>query len=140
MGSANWRSCQTSAGSTLEEHQDATYVRQACNAGISIKVRGKGSRLIWRSGSQAVRKAGVAVTRPAGRHRQCRWLQHFQAMSAKRLLMFGGIALIAGGMFFGDIFAVFVLHQNGGETGAASACGYASGGSQNPAAVKESVC
>jgi hypothetical protein len=38
-------------------------------------------------------------------------------MSARRLLIFGGIALIAGGMLFGDIFAVFVLHQNGGRTG-----------------------
>ena len=38
-------------------------------------------------------------------------------MSAQRVFMFGGIALIAGGMLFGDIFAVFVLHQNGGQTG-----------------------
>jgi hypothetical protein len=43
----------------------------------------------------------------------------FAAMSARRLLVFGGIALIAGGMLFGDIFAVFILHQNGGQTGAA---------------------
>jgi hypothetical protein len=41
----------------------------------------------------------------------------FPAMSARRLLVFGGIALIACGMLFGDIFAVFVLHQNGGRTG-----------------------
>jgi hypothetical protein len=41
----------------------------------------------------------------------------FAPMSARRLLIFGGIALIAGGMLFGDIFAVFVLHQNGGQTG-----------------------
>jgi hypothetical protein len=40
-------------------------------------------------------------------------------MSARRLLVFGGIALIAGGMLFGDIFAVFVLHQNAGQQGAA---------------------
>lgn len=33
------------------------------------------------------------------------------------MLVFGGIALIAAGMLFGDIFAVFVLHQNGGQTG-----------------------
>ena len=43
----------------------------------------------------------------------------FAPMSARRLLVFGGIALIAGGMFFGDIFAVFVLHQNAGQQGAA---------------------
>jgi hypothetical protein len=41
----------------------------------------------------------------------------FAAMGARRLLVFGGIALIAAGMLFGDIFAVFVLHQNGGQTG-----------------------
>jgi hypothetical protein len=43
----------------------------------------------------------------------------FAPMSAGRLLVFGGIALVAGGMLFGDIFAVFVLHQNGGQTGQA---------------------
>src|SRR5437660_11098105 len=43
----------------------------------------------------------------------------FAPMSARRLLIFGGIALIAGGMLFGDIFAVFVLHQNGGRMGEA---------------------
>ena len=41
----------------------------------------------------------------------------FAPMSATRLLIFGGIALIVAGMLFGDIFAVFVLHQNGGRTG-----------------------
>ena len=41
------------------------------------------------------------------------------AMGARRLLVFGGIALIAAGMLFGDVFAVFVLHQNGGQTGQA---------------------
>jgi len=54
----------------------------------------------------------------------------FAPMSARRLLIFGGIALIAGGMLFGDIFAVFVLHQNGGQTGQAllAACEAASAG------------
>ncbi len=41
----------------------------------------------------------------------------FAATSARRLLILGGIALIVAGMIFGDIFAVFVLHQNGGRTG-----------------------
>jgi hypothetical protein len=40
----------------------------------------------------------------------------FAPMSARRVLIFGGIALIAGGMLFGDIFAVFILHQNGEQT------------------------
>jgi hypothetical protein len=43
----------------------------------------------------------------------------FAPMSARRLLIFGGIALIAGGMLFGDIFAVFVLHQNADSQGLA---------------------
>ena len=42
---------------------------------------------------------------------------NFASMSAERVLIFGGIVLIVGGMLFGDIFAVFVLHQNGGQTG-----------------------
>ncbi len=41
----------------------------------------------------------------------------FAPMSAGRMLIMGGIALIVAGMVFGDIFAVFVLHQNGGRTG-----------------------
>ena len=59
-------------------------------------------------------------------------------MSAQHLLVFGGIALIAGGMLFGDIFAVFVLHQNGGETGAALLAATKAVAAQNPAAVKDS--
>ena len=43
----------------------------------------------------------------------------FAPMSARRLLIFGGIALVAAGMFFGDVFAVFILHQNAGQQGAA---------------------
>ena len=41
----------------------------------------------------------------------------FAPMSATRLLVFGGIALITVGLIFGDIFAVFVLHQNAGRIG-----------------------
>ena len=41
----------------------------------------------------------------------------FAPLSATRLLIFGGTSLIIAGMLFGDIFAVFVLHQNGGRTG-----------------------
>jgi hypothetical protein len=42
----------------------------------------------------------------------------FASMGARRLYVFGGIALIAAGMVFGDIFAVFILHQNAGQQGA----------------------
>jgi hypothetical protein len=39
-------------------------------------------------------------------------------MGARRLLLLGGIGLILTGMFFGDIFAVFTLHQNAARVGA----------------------
>ena len=45
----------------------------------------------------------------------------FAPMSALRLLVLGGIGLILVGMFFGDIFAVFVLHQNAARVGASLA-------------------
>ncbi|MBZ5704264.1 MAG: hypothetical protein LAN63_02845 [Acidobacteriia bacterium] len=60
----------------------------------------------------------------------------FPAMGARRLLVFGGIALIAGGMLFGDIFAVFVLHQNGGRTGEALLAAAHAVAAQNPSGVK----
>lgn len=43
----------------------------------------------------------------------------FERMSARRLYIFGGIALIAAGLLFGDIFAVFILHQNAALQGEA---------------------
>jgi len=60
----------------------------------------------------------------------------FAPMSARRLLIFGGIALIAGGMLFGDIFAVFVLHQNGGQTGRALLAASEAASAGNTLAVK----
>jgi hypothetical protein len=45
----------------------------------------------------------------------------FAALSARRLLVLGGIGLILVGMLFGDIFAVFVLHQNAAHVGASLA-------------------
>jgi hypothetical protein len=42
----------------------------------------------------------------------------FVPLSARRLLLLGGIGLILAGMLFGDIFAVFVLHQNAARVGA----------------------
>jgi len=43
----------------------------------------------------------------------------FERMSARRLYIFAGIALIAAGLLFGDIFAVFILHQNAARQGEA---------------------
>ncbi|HEY2460706.1 MAG TPA: hypothetical protein VGI16_07860 [Candidatus Acidoferrum sp.] len=41
----------------------------------------------------------------------------FAPMGARRLLVLGGIGLILLGMIFGNIFAVFVLHQNAAHVG-----------------------
>jgi len=61
----------------------------------------------------------------------------FAPMSARRLLVFGGIALIAVGMLFGDIFAVFVLHQNGGQTGLALLAASEAASAGNTLGVKQ---
>ena len=53
------------------------------------------------------------------------------------MLVFGGIALIAIGMIFGDIFAVFILHQNAGEQGAALSRAAQAVADKNPAGVNE---
>jgi hypothetical protein len=42
----------------------------------------------------------------------------FAPMGARRVLALGGIGLILVGMLVGDIFAVFVLHQNAAKVGA----------------------
>src|ERR1700704_1070904 len=60
----------------------------------------------------------------------------FAPAGARRLLIFAGIALIAAGMLFGDIFAVFVLHQNGGQTGQALLAATQAVSAQDPSAVK----
>ncbi|HJY86208.1 MAG TPA: hypothetical protein VKE24_05165, partial [Candidatus Acidoferrales bacterium] len=39
----------------------------------------------------------------------------FRPLGSTRLFILGGMTLILGGMVFGDIFAVFVLHQNAGQ-------------------------
>lgn len=45
-------------------------------------------------------------------------LAGLKAMGARRLLLLGGIGLILTGMIFGDIFAVYTLHQNAAKVGA----------------------
>jgi hypothetical protein len=45
----------------------------------------------------------------------------FPALSARRLLVAGGMALFLCGTIFGDIFAVFILHPNAGRVGQALA-------------------
>ncbi len=41
----------------------------------------------------------------------------FAPLGARRLLVLGGIGLILAGMIFGELFAVFVLHQNAARVG-----------------------
>ena len=45
----------------------------------------------------------------------------FPTAGARRILLLGGIGLILVGMIFGDIFAVFILHQNASRVGASLA-------------------
>jgi hypothetical protein len=45
----------------------------------------------------------------------------FTPLGARRLFLLGGIGLILTGMIFGDIFAVFTLHQNAAQVGASLA-------------------
>jgi heme/copper-type cytochrome/quinol oxidase subunit 4 len=44
-------------------------------------------------------------------------LAAFAPLGARRLFVLGGIALILVGMIYGDIFAVFTLHQNAAHVG-----------------------
>jgi len=61
----------------------------------------------------------------------------FERMSALRLYIFGGIALIAAGLLFGDIFAVFILHQNAARQGEALVAASRAVAAGNAAAVNE---
>jgi hypothetical protein len=61
----------------------------------------------------------------------------FAPLSARRILIFGGIALVAAGMLFGDIFAVFVLHQNATLQGEALLAAAQAVVARNPTAVKD---
>jgi hypothetical protein len=56
-------------------------------------------------------------------------------MSARRLLVLGGIGLILAGMLLGDIFAVFVLHQNASRVGASLAAAAQAAANRDSAAV-----
>ena len=61
----------------------------------------------------------------------------FEQMSARRLYIFGGIALIAVGLLFGEIFAVFILHQNAARQGEALVAASRAVAAGNAAAVNE---
>src|ERR1700704_6433064 len=61
----------------------------------------------------------------------------FERMSVRRLYIFGGIALIAAGLLFGDIFAVFILHPNAARQGEALIAASRAVAAGNAAAVNE---
>ncbi len=56
----------------------------------------------------------------------------FARLSARRVLVTGGIALILVGMILGDLFAVFVLHQNGARIGGSLIAATQAVSAQNP--------
>ena len=62
---------------------------------------------------------------------------HFAPMSARRLYIFCGIALIAAGLLFGDIFAVFILHPNATLQGEALIAASRAVAAGNAAAVND---
>jgi hypothetical protein len=59
----------------------------------------------------------------------------FAALSARRLLTLAGIGMILAGMIFGDIFAVFVLHQNAARVGGSLAAAAQAAAAGDAAAV-----
>lgn len=59
----------------------------------------------------------------------------FEAMSARRVLIIGGIGLVLAGMIFGDVFAVFVLHQNANRIGEALMAAAGAVAAKDPARV-----
>jgi hypothetical protein len=61
----------------------------------------------------------------------------FEQMSARRFYIFGGIALIAAGLLLGDIFAVFILHQNAAQQGQALVAASRAVAAGNAEAVNE---
>ncbi|HKD81113.1 MAG TPA: hypothetical protein VKH81_15565 [Candidatus Angelobacter sp.] len=61
----------------------------------------------------------------------------FAPLSPRRLLTLAGIGMILVGMVFGDIFAVFVLHQNAARVGAGLAAAAQAAQAGDSAAVAE---
>jgi len=59
----------------------------------------------------------------------------FARLSTRRLLTLAGIGMILAGMIFGDIFAVFVLHQNAARVGNSLAAAAQSAAAGDAAAV-----
>jgi hypothetical protein len=63
----------------------------------------------------AIRLSGAGTLRNGAAWKS---VAEFAAFGPRRLFVLGGIGLILTGMIFGDIFAVFTLHQNAARVGA----------------------
>ena len=61
---------------------------------------------------------------------------HFAPFSARRLLVLAGIGMILAGMVFGDIFAIFILHQNASRVGSSLSAAATAALARNPGAVQ----
>ena len=61
----------------------------------------------------------------------------FAPLGARRLLTLAGIGMILAGMLFGDIFAVFVLHQNAAHVGSSLTAAAQAAQAGDSAAVAE---
>ena len=63
----------------------------------------------------------------------------FTAASARRLYIFSGISLITVGLLFGDLFAVFTLHQNAALQGESLMAACRAVAHSNPDGVRQAV-
>ena len=59
----------------------------------------------------------------------------FAPLGARRLLTLAGIGMILAGMIFGDVFAVFILHQNAARAGTSLAAAVQSAAAGDAASV-----
>jgi hypothetical protein len=67
---------------------------------------------------------------------EARW---FAPLSARRMLVLAGLGMILLGMIFGDIFAVFILHQNAAQVGKSLSSAANAALAGNPAGVRASL-
>src|SRR5260370_2687397 len=111
---------------TLEIHQDATTLRRSCYARFPRNRHRLATRRVTTTALFA--KPGTVKSMPSSQNGSANASdkiaqpnETFAPLSARRLLLLGGIGLILVGMIFGDIFAVFVLHQNASRVGASLA-------------------
>ena len=77
----------------------------------------------------------MATAQPLTESAAARITYEFGPLGSRRLLVLAGIAMILVGMIFGDIFAIFVLHQNAARTADALSAMAHAALSGNPSSV-----